>query len=230
MATLSAPTLGKILSNVRNLLNQPNPANSFWTDLELVEYINEAIRIYFAQVLKNAEGQFTTVTDLDIVSGTETVALPSDFFEVKALYIQRNQGYDILNYLPNLTSGYNTTLGNGASLYCPYYFFGGNSIVLRPTPNFSQSAILRLEYVQFPDTLVNGGDSLTTQVSPIFKQLIEMYAVYKAKLKESMVSGVDLTAIPKDNLAQMDKLFLETINKRSEYPEFIQPFSPEGWF
>ena len=228
MATLSAPTAGKLLNNVRNLLNQPNPSNSFWTDLELLEYLNEAIRIYFAQVLKNSEGQFTALADLDIVSGTETVALPSDFFEVKALYIQRNQGYDILTYQPNLTSGYNTTVGNGASLYSPYYFFRGNNLVLRPTPNFSQSAILRLEYVQFPETLVNGGDSLTTQVSPIFKQLIEMYAVYKAKLKESMVSGVDLTAIPKDNLAQMDKLFIETINKRSQYPEFIVPWHPEG--
>ena len=228
MSLLASPTLGKLVSNVRNLLNQPNPANSFWTDLELIEYLNEGVRMYFAEVLKNAEGQFVAQTDLTITANTETVALPTDFFEARALYIVRNNGYEILSYQPNITSGYGTLGGTSSSLYSPYYFFRANNIVLRPVPNFTLASALRLEYVQFPDTMVNGGDSLTNQVSPVFKQLIEMYAVYKAKLKESMVSGVDMVSIPRQHLDVINTLFVDTINKRSEYPEFITPFSPEG--
>ena len=180
MATLSSPSLGKLITNVRNLLNQPNPSNSFWSDAEITEYLNEAVRMYFAQVIANSEGHFTTTTDLNIVTDVETVALPTDFFEAKALYIQRNNGWDICPYVPDVTSGFTTNSGSSSNMYTPYYFFRSNNIVLRPTPNFSQTAVLRLEYVQFPDTMVNGGDTLTNQVSPIFKQLIEMYAVYKA--------------------------------------------------
>ena len=228
MATLSSPSLGKLISNVRNMLNQPNPANSFWTDLELTEYLNEAVRMYFAEVIKNAEGHFVTTSDLSIVTDTETVALPADFFQAKALYIQRNNGWDILPYMPDVTNGFYTSSGQGPSLYTPYYFFRANNIVLRPTPNFTQASVLRLEYVQFPDTMVNGGDTLTNQVSPIFKQLIEMYAVYKAKLKESMVSGVDMVSIPKQNRDELYSQFVQVINKRSQYPEYVRPFNPEG--
>lgn len=229
MATLTSPTLSKVLFNVRNLLSQTDPTNSTWSDLELTEYINEAIRMYFSEVAKGSEGYFTTSSTLNIVSDVETVALPSDFFEMRALYIQRNNGWEVLAYQNNLTDGFNTNGGNSSNSYSPYYFFRGNSIVLRPTPNFSATGVLRIEYIQFPDTLVNGGDAMTNQVSPIFKQLIEMYAVYKAKLKESLGgNGLQLEAPAQRNLDQIYKMFIDTINKRSQFPEFTIAFNPEG--
>lgn len=228
MATLAAPSLSKLITNVRNLLNQPNPNNSFWSDGELIEYINEGIRVYFGEVVKGKEGQFTTTTTLNTVSGTETVALPTDFFEAKALYIQRSNRWEILDYHPDVTSDFGTDGGTNSSSYKPYYFFRGGNIVLRPTPGFSATGVLNFEYVQFPDTLVNGGDALTNQVSPIFKQLIEMYGVYKAKLKESMVTGVAMHKVPQDNLATLYEQFKNVIEKRSAYPEFVQPFNPES--
>lgn len=229
MATLTSPSLGKLLTNIRNMLSQPDPANSTWSDYELTEYINEAIRMYFAEVVKHSEGYFTTSTTLDITANTETVALPADFYEVRALYILRTNGYEILPYNNNLTDGFYTNSGTSGNTYAPYYFFRGNNIVLRPTPNFSQTAALRMEYLQFPDTVVNGGDTMTNQVSPIFKQLIEMYSVYKAKLKESLGgNGLQLEAPALANLNQIYTQFKDAINKRSQYPEFTVPFHPEG--
>lgn len=234
MATLTAPTLGKLITNVRNLLGQPNPVNSVWTDAELKEYLNEAIRMYFAQVIKNGEGYFTITTDpnnnLSYSANVETVALPVDCFEVRALYIQRNNGWEILEYRNDVTSGFMSSTGaGGGNTYSPMYYFLGNNLVLHPTPNFDGPNQLRLDYVQFPDQMINGGDSLSNQISPVFKQLLEMYAVYKAKLKQSMVNGTDLTAIPKQNLDQIYTLFKDTINKRSNYPEYVVPFNPEGY-
>lgn len=228
MATLASPTLGKLLTNVRNFLGQPNPSNSRWSDQELTEYLNEAVRMYFAEVILNAEGQFSAVSDLNIVSDTETVDLPTDFYEVIRLYKKTNDSYEILSYQNNLTDGYTTQGGSGGSTYFPYYFFRGNKLVLRPTPNFSETAGLRLEYIQFPDTMVNGGDSLTSSVSPIFKQLIEMYAVYKAKVQESLTNNTNLYGPAQENLTSIYGMFKTAISGRSKSPQYTVPFNPEG--
>lgn len=228
MGILASPTLGKLLSNVRNFLGQPNASNSRWSDEELTEYINEGIRMYFGEVILNAEGQFTSQVDLDIVSGQELVALPDDFFSAKALYKKLSDAYEILPYQNNLTHGYATQSGASGNTYFPSYYFRNNNLVLRPIPDYSETAGLRLEYIAFPDTLVNGGDVMTAQVSPVFKQLIEMYAVYKAKVQESLVNGVDLTPVAATNLAQIYQQFKTVISARSKYPAYTVPFNPEG--
>lgn len=234
MSLLTSPSLGKLIFNVRNMLGEPNPVNSTWTDAELKEYINEAVRMYFAEVIANGEGHFTTTTDpasnLSVVAGTETVALPSDFFQMKALYVQRSNGWEILEYRNNITTGFiSSGGGTGSNSYNPYYYFLGNSIVLHPTPTFSATGILRLDYIQFPDQMVNGGDALTNQVSPVFKQVIEKYAIVQAKKKQSMVNGTDLTAIAKQDLADAYMSFKNAVNKRSMAPEYVIPFSPESF-
>lgn len=229
MALLSSPTADDLLVNIRNMLNQPDATNSFWTDAELLTYVDEAVRRYYVEVVQHAEGQFNVVTDLDIVGGAETIDLPSDFFELRALYRKTSQGYDMLFYRNNLTEGYATTTASGGDLYNPYYYFRGNALVLRPIPGFDQVAGLRMEYVQFPETIVTGGDSLTSQVSPVFKDLIETYAVYKAKMKESLVSGVDTSALAKANLNDLFAVFKEVIEGRSYSPTAVKPFNPEEY-
>lgn len=228
MGTLASPTLGKLVSNVRNFLGQPNPSNSRWSDQDLTEYLNEAVRMYFAEVILNAEGQFTTVTDLNIVSGAETVDLPTDFYEVKALYKKTSDSYEILPYQNNLTSSYSRQGDQGGSTYFPSYYFRGNKLVLRPIPDFSETAGLRLEYIQFPDTMINGGDALTSGVSPIFKQLIEMYAVYKAKVQESLTNNTNLYGPAQENLNTIYGMFKTSISSRSKYPQFTKAWNPEG--
>lgn len=238
MSVLASPTLGKLIENVRNLLGQPNQDNSAWTDLEITEYINEGLRLYFAQVVKNYEGYFTVTTDpasggsgnLSYTAGTDLVPLPSDCFQVRSVYIQRSQGWSILEYRNDLTHGYWTNSGNGSpEVFQPFYFFQGNNLVLRPMPNANGTNAIKLDYIQFPDQMVNGGDILTNQVSPVFKQLLEMYAVYKAKIKQSMVSGVDLTALPKANLNEIYNSFKDAIMPRAAYPRYTDPFSPEDY-
>lgn len=226
---LASPTLLKLITNVRNFLNSPNPANSFWTDAELTEYLNEAVRQYFAEVVMNNEGLFAaTPVLLNLVANTETVALPDDFYEVRALYKVVNNGYLLLPYLNDVTSNFVSNGVTADDAYMPAYHFQGNNLVLRPPPGNSQTGALRLEYIQFPDTMINGGDALTSQVSPVFKQLIEMYAVYKSKLKESLVNGTDMHSVAATNLNQIYTVFRESIMNRSKYPQFVVPFNPEG--
>lgn len=229
MAILTSPTIEELIENVRNMLNQPDSTNSFWSDAELTEYLNEGVRRYFAEVAPLFDGQFTTTVSLDIVANAETVELPDDCFSVKALYKKMNQSYAVLKYRNNILESYATTTQSGDS-YIPYYYFRGNSVVLRPIPGASETAGLLLEYVQFPDTMVNGGDSLTAQVAPVFKDLVQMYAVTKAKTKESLVTGVDTTTLAKSNLSDLYMAFKESIQARSASTSSTVPFNPESDF
>ena len=225
---LASPTLGKLLTNVRNMLNSPSSTNSFWSDAEIIEYINEAIRLHYQECALNNEGLYTVSTMLDITANSESVTLPTDFFEGRALYKQVTNGYMILPYQNSINENYITTGGTSQEAYIPSYFFQGNSIILRPVPNFSQSQGLKLDYIQFPDQLFNANDSLSAQISPVFKQLIERYAIYQAKLKESMVNGGNMHLIAKDSLDNIYQLFKEVVKNRSKYQQYVQPWNPEG--
>lgn len=226
MASLSSPTAQDLITNIRLMLNQPVEANSTWTNDEILIYVNEGIRRYYTEVVQNGNGEFNTSTTLNLVANTETVPLPSDFFQVRALYRNLSNGMQILPYRNNLTEGYSTNDGGG-SMYTPYYYLRGNSLVLRPVANFAETSAFTLEYVQFPETMITGGDSLTTQVSPVFRDLIETYAVYKAKVKESAVSGTNTTSLIKQNLDDLYIAFKDVMSKRTKQPTYVQMFNPE---
>ena len=225
---LASPSIQDIIQSARNLLNQPDPNNSNWTDGELLSYVNEGIRIYAAELINENEGYFTTSTTLNITSGQEYVTLPSDFFKIRALYKVQSNGNCMLQYKNNVTDGYMNNGGTSTELYTPYYYFRQNTIVLRPPPQFSQTGGLLLEYCQMPESMITGGDSLTGQISPMFRQVIEMYCVYKAKLKESMVTGVNTFQIAAENLRDLSVQFKDLTKIRSKNPTFVVPFMPEN--
>lgn len=225
---LSSATLGSYITAVRDLLNQPDAANSFWSDQELTRYLNEAIRLYFLEVTNNNEGFWTKTADLNLVSGTETVALPTDCYQVKAVYQQVNQGYVVLPYRNAISDSYSTQGGTDSNTYFPSYYFRDNSLVLRPVPAYSATGTLRVEYIYFPDVLMQSGDVASNNMMPIFRQVIEMYAVYKAKMKESLVNGVDTTALAKQNLGDLYTQFKAVVQQRSKFPQFVKPWSAEG--
>lgn len=228
MATLSAPTLDEILTEVRVMLNQPDEENSNVTNEELTYWINEAVRRYFAELVQNSEGQFATTSDLDLVGGTESVALPSDCFRVKTLYRKTSSDYISLAYVQGSdVAGYSTTSNPSGDNYVPTFYIRGNNLILRPIPASSETAGLKLEYIQFPSTLVDSGDSVSSQVSPIFRDLIIAYTVYKAKLREGNGS-INLTASFRENLNDLFTAFKESITPRAEFPQSAHPWNPEG--
>lgn len=229
MASITSPNLESLITNVRNFLNSPNPANSFWTDEEITSYLNEGIRRYFLEVVQHNEGYFTIQTDLDITANQETVTLPTDCFQVKGLYKKVTNAYELLPYRNNVSESYSTQGGTSSESYLPSYYFRGNSLVLRPIPNFSETAGLRLEYIQLPDAMVQGTDTLNGQISPVFRQLIEMYAVYKAKTKESSVNNSNVHAVAQEQVADIAAQFRDAIANRSKNPTFVIPYNPESY-
>lgn len=230
MGLLSSPTSLELLEEIRSGLNQPDSTNSFWSDDDILRYINKGIRRFFMEAVVHMEGHFTTQEDLDLVSGVDAVDLPSDFFSIRALYkhLANNQSYAMLRYRNNLTEGYETLGSTNSDTYLPYYYIRSQQLILRPVPNLSETDGLRLEYIQFPETMVTGGDTLTAEVSPVFRDLIVAYATWQAKKKESLVTGVDVTAIAKDDLQDQYTVFKDIIVSRSANPTAVIPFNPEA--
>ncbi len=227
MATLSQPTLSALLKETRIMLNQPEASNSFWTDAELGGFLNDAVRLYFQEIAQRAEGQFDAQVDLNIVANVETIALPTDCFEVKAVYkLQNSSNYVILTYRNNITEGYDTQSNSSNGGYEPYYYFRGNNLVLRPVPTFNETASIRLEYISFPSELIIGSDVMSSGISPVFKELVVMYAVWKAKVKESLVTGTNTYNGAAEILGNIYKKFTESVGYRSKYPQMIRPFNP----
>jgi hypothetical protein len=227
MATLTSPTLDRLILETRIMLNQQDATSSFWSDAELTMYLTDAVNQYFLEIEERCEGQFDVSVPLGVVSGTETVALPSDCFKVKALYANSGSGsYTMLNYVNNLTQSFDSSPSGGGSTYAPSYYFRGNSLVLRPIPGFTQTDALLLEYTQFPERMIWGGDSLTNKISPVFKELLVMYAVEKAKIKEDLTLGGNTSDKASMHLAKIEKKFLDTLGPRSNFPQFVKPFNP----
>lgn len=229
MALLTAPITDDLLTNVRTMLGQPSAQNSTWTDEELTVYLNEGVRRYFTEVVTVAEGQFAAQVDLNIVSGVDAITLPVDFFKALIVYIARPDGsFEPLVYKNNLTEGYTTQGPSGNTAYTPWYYFRGNTLILRDVPQYSQIAGIRMEYIQFPATLVNGGDTMSAQVLPVFRDLIETYAIYKAKMRESLSNGINTYGPAKENLNDLYLSFKESITQRSLYPVYVTAFNPEN--
>lgn len=233
MALLLSPTLSRLILEARIFLNQPQEANSFWKDNELTIYANDAIRKYFCIINENTEGQFDTSVYLDIVANQEVVPLPDDCFEVRAVYKVQPNFNVMLKYRNNLTESYvtNPTDANSGDQYAPYYYFREAGLVLRPIPTFNEvggptTGGLLLEYTHVPDTLIVGGDTLTSSISPVFKELVVKYMCYQAKLKESSVLGGNTYEPVASQLMELERQFKESVGGRSKYPQYVVPYSP----
>jgi len=226
---LTNPSLQDLIQSVRDLLNQPDPNNSYWSDDELTRYLNEGVRLHMAELMDINEGYSTTTVNLNIVNGQETLALPADLFLIKAVYKVVTNGAIMLPYRNNLTEGYYTDGGTNTQTYLPYYYFRGRNLVLRPAPQFSETAGILIEYEQLPQSMVDGADTMDPQISALFRQSVEMYGVYKAKLKESLTNNIRVHDVAGENFRDLFKQFKDLSARRSRNPTATIPFNPESF-
>lgn len=232
MAQVIAPNLERLIKDARILLNQPKAENSRFSDAELTGYANDAVQQIFLTVNEAGEGQFDKTAGLSIVSGVETVALPVDCFAVKALFKAQNTIMRRLEYRQNIMMDYDASATNsGSTTYEPYYYFRGNSLVLRPIPGFSETGNgtttgLVMEYTAYPQTLVFGGDTMDAGISPLFKELIVSYIVSKAKFRDDLSGNGQGYALANSRMVDLFRQFKHQLMERSKAPSYITVFEP----
>lgn len=184
-----------------------------------------------------SEGQFDRSTSdaghpnnpgLNTTNAVETVALPTDCFAVRGVWFQQGTINRRLEYRQNITEDYsNSSSTNGQANYEPYYYFRGNNLVLRPIPGFtSTNGPLVVEYTAYPSLLVFGGDIMASGISPLFKELIVMYIVCKAKLKDDLSNGGNTRVPAQQQFGELFKNFRHQISERSKAPQYVTPYEP----
>ncbi|GAC1501958.1 MAG: hypothetical protein NVS1B10_06480 [Candidatus Saccharimonadales bacterium] len=227
MAQVVAPTLERLIRDARILLNQPKPENSRFSDAELTGYANDALQQIYLTVNEAGEGQFDKTATLNITSGVETIPLPVDCFAVKVIFKKQGTINRRLEYHQNILNDYdNSASSNGSASYEPYYYFRGNNLVLRPIPGFSETGGLTIEYTAYPNLLVFGGDIMDSGMSPLFKELIVMYIVSKAKLKDDLAGQGQGYALASSHRNDLFKQFKHQLMERSKAPQYINTFEP----
>lgn len=227
MAQVIAPTLEKLIQDARILLNQPKAENSRYSPNAMTGWANDAIQQIFLTVNEAAEGQFDKTTTLNIANAVETVALPVDCFAIKALYKVQGTVNRRLEYKNSILLDYdNNSQNSGSTTYEPYYYLRGNSLVLRPIPGFAETAGLVLEYTAYPTVLVYGGDSLDNGISPLFKELVVMYIVSKAKMQDDLAGGGNTRVVAQEHMADLYRNFKHQLMERSKAPQYVSPFEP----
>lgn len=218
----------ELLTDVRLLLGQSDPSNSSWSDTELRRYINEAVTRYWGEVIQNSEGLSTLSTLLNTTANSEEVTLPDTFFEVVRLWAKSGDDWVPLDYdngFNNFEPGYAQPTGSG---WTPRYRLRGNTLILTPKPGDTAIGALKLDYISWPDKMVNLSDTMSL-VAPVFQPLITAYAAWKAKLVESSRgNGVNTYAPLQILVSDLFQQFKDIIRERSHSIDYVRAWNPEG--
>lgn len=183
-------TLAQLRTRVRSYLDAPDPLDSFWSDTELNNWINQAYYFSYMELVQAYEGYFAQQTYYNIVSGTDTYALPADFSKFRLLerVVDNTATIPLIEFerieTANLLSTFTAT-----NIFLPTFRFFGNNFILEPLPQVSITNGLRLEYVPIPTQLTLDADTPAASYLEHWQELIVLKAVISAKLKEEMTGG-----------------------------------------
>ncbi len=147
-------------ARVRQDFQQESTAG-FLSDTEIDRWLNEGYYKYAIRLMLASQGYFETTAGLDITSGQEAIVLPYNFLNDHSLQKMVRVERVLptvripLNYRKRFTEANPTTGVSGGQSFLPTYDFRGNSLILEPTPSFtelnaSQTAGLRIVYAALP--------------------------------------------------------------------------------
>lgn len=165
--------LPEIRDYVRGEFNQASSAG-FLSNDDIDRWANEGYYKYCLMLMKASQGYFETTSDLNIVAGTETIALPNNFTATEKSLMDLVRVEKVLSqsriplaYKRRYDQGNSTSAGGSGETYLPSYDFRGNNLVLEPTPSTSETAGIRIIYKALPprlrsSTATAGGSSTIT--------------------------------------------------------------------
>jgi hypothetical protein len=165
-------------AKARLLLDEASAA--FWTDDEIDWYINEAYKYYYNYLVHSDYNRLRSTTNLSIVSGTETVALPSGclscsmlerVFDTKTIPLEYKERFEYRNI----------TSGADSSYYLPTWTVRGSNIVLEPTPTASWTNGLLLHYYPEPSEMSSDSDEPDAGFLSTFHGMLPVKAAIFAK-------------------------------------------------
>ncbi len=176
-----AVTLTQALTNIRSLLDEPNP--QFWTNAELTNWINEAC----SDAARRVEWKRTTA-NIDVDSGTQQYTAPTDVYRIYRIefvpdssdvtYTVEFRGYMEMDQIWGINQQWPAS-------YPLYYTLWkvppSMNIILYPVP--SQNGTLNVYYYEQITPVAAGSDPL--DVLEGWEDVIYDYATYRALRKDA---------------------------------------------
>lgn len=217
--------LGQLRTRVRSYLDAPASNDSYWSDAELNEWINQSYFYYYMWIGETYDGYFAKDITIDLVANQAKYQLPADFWKVRLLERIYSTSTVPL-FLFDRMEAVNITSGAGFSnVFQPTYRFEGNYIVIEPTPDVSITDGLRLEYLSTPIRMNVDADTPDTDFKDFWQETIVLRAVICAKQKEEGVvnTGADLASFG-SLLQSLEQTIKEAAEQRSEQRRYTEQF------
>lgn len=179
------------------------------TETTFVSTLNTFIKTTEERILKSVDLEyFRKNATTSMTSGTQYLAVPSDFLSAFSMSITNSSSKEFLlqkdvNFIQEFNPNSSTT---GTPRY--YSRFDNNNFIISPTPNASY--VTELHYYYRPTSLTEGSDSGTTWLSTnapntlLYGSLFEAYVFMKGE---------------QDILAMYDKRFTESLSRLKDYGE-----------
>ena len=167
-----------IISSARQRLNETGTA--FFTDEQLTAFCNEAQK-YFARETKCLEATDTSKTS---VSGTQSYALPSDFYALKRLLYDGKIVFETsFNDIDETEIDETDYTGTPESFY-----IWNNKIYFIPVPD-TTGDIISVYYYKMPANISATTDML--EINTLYDDTIIAYIVYLALIKDDELDKAD---------------------------------------
>lgn len=202
------------------------PDTNFVTDTEINEELNAGIA-YLHRLIANARGYeyFRTSTNLATVAGTDTVALPADFYDVLALWWDQGSGIKvpIRRYMP--VEGEDQITGEGwtGSLASDNVRYSLVKDAFRFVPTPAAIHTVKCEYIQAPLVFsADTGAGGTWDGYGGFEEFPVWYAVATFLQKEESDASVALA-----RMADVRQSILATAAR--DHAEPIRAQDVRGW-
>lgn len=208
--------LGQLRTRQRYLVDEPSA--KFWEDVELNWYLNIAYSIYYEELVNAGYSKLESApATLNITAGTETVALPSDYFLWAMLELVKDNKTIPLTYQPRYEA-INLTSGSDTSDYEPTWYIRGSNIVLEPTPGASVTGGLKFHY--YPSLTELSSDSDTPVIDAIFHHLIAVKGAIIAKEGRQEAVTTELNQL----LDKLEKPFWSLIKNLVKSRQYTTPY------
>jgi hypothetical protein len=217
-------TLAELTTATRYYLDDTSLAR--WTDTEIYYYINRAYQYYWNKLV-NAGYKSLCVAPvlLDITSGVDTIALPTDFYKARRVDRLIDTKIIPLQYKENFEDVMLTTGVTSSTLYTPSYTFQGNNLLLEPLPSFSATSALQVSYWPVMTKLANTTDSPVAGFNAQWQDLIPIRAAFIAK---SNREEEDVENIYRD-LKEAEVPFEDALTEMTQSRSYTEPFITGGY-
>jgi len=212
-----AVAFSTLKTNVLQLLSKENTYQGFYSDDQIKFAINDSLDYVYANMMFNGEGWINTITTLNTVANTETVALPTGTVVVHQVRYLQGDVYVPLQYDDNFDrSQFKTTT---ETVYPTTYRLVGDNIFFNPVPSNVGTGTVQLEYSAFPTELSDPSDAASEQIT----RGLQRFVTYRA-------ASICLTTTDRANSSwkeyevQWWQYLQEIISKRVRAPQPIKDF------